>query len=180
MIFTPTALADAYVIDLELREDERGFFARTWCQDEMAAQGLTARIVQANMSFNRKRGTLRGMHYQAAPYAEVKLVRCVRGSIVDVIADLRPDSPTYLQWLAVELTATNRRALYIPEGFAHGFQTLEDDSEVFYQVSQAYMPQAERGVRYDDPALGIEWPLPVSVVSPKDMGWQPYQAMVNS
>jgi dTDP-4-dehydrorhamnose 3,5-epimerase len=175
MIFTATSLVGAYLIDLELREDDRGFFARAWCQEEFAAHNLVTRAAQANISYNRKRGTLRGMHYQIAPYAEVKLVRCIHGAIVDVIVDLRPESPTYMQHVAVELSAANRRALYVPEGFGHGFQTLEDDSEVLYQVSQMYTQHAERGIRHDDPALQITWPLPVSVISAKDMSWPAYQ-----
>lgn len=174
MIFIETELKGAYIIDLERREDERGFFARTWCQQEFEAHGLVARIVQANMSYNKLKGTLRGMHYQRAPYAETKLVRAVRGAILDVIVDLRPDSPTYRRWIGVELSADNRRALFVPEGFAHGFQTLEDDTDVSYQVSAFYTPGAEGGARYNDPAFDIQWPLPVSVISDKDAGWPDY------
>lgn len=175
MIFTETELKGAYIIDLERREDDRGFFARTWCQQEFEAHGLVARIVQANMSYNKLKGTLRGMHYQRAPYAETKLVRAVRGAILDVIVDLRPDSPTYRRWIGVELTADNRRALFVPEGFAHGFQTLEDDTDVSYQVSAFYTPGAEGGARYNDPAFDIQWPLPVSVISDKDAAWPDYE-----
>lgn len=171
MRFTPTELKDAYVIDIEQRADERGFFARTWCQQEFAQHGLVATIAQANMSYNHKRGTLRGMHFQRAPHAEVKIIRCTRGAIYDVIIDLRPESPTYKRWIGVELTAKNYRMLYVPEGFGHGFQTLEDETEVAYNVSQFYTPGAEGGVRYNDPAFGIEWPLPVSVISEKDADW---------
>ena len=171
MIFTATRLAGAYLIDPERIEDERGFFARTWCRDEFERQGLNPRLVQCNVSYNHRRGTLRGMHYQAKPHEEAKLVRCTRGAIYDVIVDLRPDSPTYRQWVAVELTAENRRMLYIPEGFAHGFQTLADETEVFYQMSESYHPQSARGVRYDDPALGIAWPLEVAIISEKDRGY---------
>ena len=171
MIFTETELRGAYSIELEKREDERGFFARTWCQDEFEAQGLVARIVQANLSFNKKQGTLRGMHYQVAPHAETKLVRCTRGAIYDVIIDLRPDSPSYRQWVGVELTADNYRMLFVPEGFAHGFQMLTDNTDVMYQVSAFYTPGAERGLRYNDPAFGIRWPLEVQVISPKDQHW---------
>jgi dTDP-4-dehydrorhamnose 3,5-epimerase len=142
-----------------------------WAKDEFAEHGLVDRVVQMNLSYNRLAGTLRGMHFQHAPYAETKLVRCIRGAIYDVIIDLRPDSPTYKRWIGVTLTAANRLALYVPEGFAHGFQTLEDDTEVFYQVSQYYTPSAEGGVRYDDPAFGIEWPLPVTEMSEKDKRW---------
>ncbi|EFO82132.1 dTDP-4-dehydrorhamnose 3,5-epimerase [Oscillochloris trichoides DG-6] len=171
MYFTPTELSGAYIIDLQRFEDNRGFFACTWEANEFAAQGLSTNVVQANLSYNRTKGTLRGMHFQHAPYAEVKLIRCVRGAIVDVIIDLRPDSESYKRWISVELSADNRRALYIPEGFAHGFQTLVDDVEVMYQVSQFYTPSAADGVRYDDPAFGITWPLPVSEISPKDAAW---------
>ncbi len=171
MRFIPTELKDAYIIEPEPREDNRGFFARVWAQDEFAAHGLVDRVVQMNLSYNRVAGTLRGMHFQHAPYAETKLVRCIRGAIYDVIIDLRPDSPTFKRWIGVRLTAANRLALYVPEGFAHGFQTLEDETEVFYQVSQFYTPSAEGGVRYDDPAFGIEWPLPVTEMSEKDKRW---------
>jgi dTDP-4-dehydrorhamnose 3,5-epimerase len=175
MIFTETELKGAYIIDLERREDDRGFFARTWCQNEFEAQGLVARIVQANTSYNKLKGTLRGMHYQRAPYAETKLVRAVRGAIVDIIVDLRPDSPTYKRWISVELTADNRRALFVPEGFAHGFQTLEDNTDVSYQVSAFYTPGAEGGARYNDPAFDIQWPLPISVISDKDATWPDFE-----
>ena len=170
MIFAETPLAGAFVIDVEPREDERGFFARAWCRDEFAEQGLSTDVVQCNVSFNHHQGTLRGMHYQVAPHAEVKLVRCTRGAIYDVIVDLRPDSPTHTRWLGVELTAENRRALYIPEGFAHGYQTLADGTETFYQVSAFWAPEAERGVRWDDPAFGIAWPDPPGerVISERD------------
>ncbi len=171
MIFIETELKDAYIIDIEPREDQRGFFARTWCQQEFSAHNLTTTIAQANMSYNRHKGTLRGMHYQRPPYAETKLVRCTRGAIYDVIIDLRPDSPSYKRWIGVELTADNRRALFVPEGFAHGFQTLADHSDVMYQVSQFYTPGAEGGIRYDDPAFGIHWPIEVAVISEKDAGW---------
>jgi dTDP-4-dehydrorhamnose 3,5-epimerase len=175
MIFQQTELPGAYIIELEKRADERGFFARAWCQREFTAHGLTAQLVQTNISYNKQRGTLRGMHYQAQPFAEVKLVRCTRGAIYDVIIDLRRDSPTYLRWIGVELTAASHRMLYVPEGFAHGFQTLSDDAEVMYQVSQYYTPDAEGGVRYDDPAFGIDWPLEVAVISEKDRRWPDYQ-----
>ncbi|WP_299645001.1 dTDP-4-dehydrorhamnose 3,5-epimerase [uncultured Chloroflexus sp.] len=174
MRFMPTELKDAYIIEPELYEDNRGFFARVWAQNEFAEHGLVNRVVQMNLSYNRVAGTLRGMHFQHAPYAETKLVRCIRGAIYDVIIDLRPDSPTYKRWIGVKLTAANRLALYVPEGFAHGFQTLEDDTEVFYQVSQYYTPSAEGGVRYNDPAFGIIWPLPVTEMSEKDKRWQPF------
>jgi dTDP-4-dehydrorhamnose 3,5-epimerase len=176
MIFIETELKDATIIELERREDERGFFARTWCQHEFEEHGLVARIVQANMSYNRLKGTLRGMHFQHAPYAETKLVRAVRGAIYDVIIDLRPESPTFRRWIGVELSADNRRALYVPEGFAHGFQTLSDDADVMYQVSAFYTPGAEGGLRYNDPSFDIQWPLPVSVISDKDAAWPDYAA----
>lgn len=176
MLFTPAKLAGAYLIDLEKRADDRGFFARTWCRNEFRAQGLVEEFVQANVSYNRRKGTLRGMHYQLAPHEEVKLVRCTRGRIYDAIVDLRPGSPTYLQWIGVELSAANYRMLYVPAGFAHGFQTLEDETEVTYQVSAFYAPQAERGARYDDPAFGIQWPLPVEVISEKDRTWPDFLA----
>ena len=171
MIFTETKLSGAFVIDLEPIEDSRGFFARVWSASEFEDRGLSTRILQANVSFNRSKGTLRGMHRQAQPFAEVKLVRCTRGAIYDVAIDLRLDSPTYMQWTAVELTADNRRMFYIPEDFAHGFQTLMDDTEVTYQVSQVYTPGSERGIRFDDPAFNIDWPLPVNVISDKDNSW---------
>jgi dTDP-4-dehydrorhamnose 3,5-epimerase len=171
MFFTPTELVGAFVIDIQRFDDNRGFFARTWAQDEFERHGLVSQVVQMNLSYNRTRGTLRGMHFRYPPYAETKLVRCVRGAILDVIIDIRPDSPTYKCWISVELTAENRRALYIPEGFAHGFQTLVGDVEVMYQVSQPYMPSAEGGVRYNDPAFGIIWPLQPTEISLKDMQW---------
>ena len=173
MIFIETALSGAYILDIEPFIDARGFFARTWCQKEFGAYGLVSHLVQTNISFNNTKGTLRGMHYQIAPYEETKLVRCTKGAIYDVIIVLRQDSPTYMQWIGVELTAQNHKTLYVPENFAYGFQTLEDDTEVTYQVSQFYAPQAERGARYDDPAFGIMWPLEVVVIS-KDKSWSDY------
>jgi dTDP-4-dehydrorhamnose 3,5-epimerase len=174
VIFTETKLPGAYLIELEKFEDHRGFFARGWCQKEFEAHGLVPRIVQVNISYNKHRGTTRGLHYQVAPYAETKLMRCTRGAIYDVIVDLRPDSLTYMQWLGVELTAENHKMLYVPEGFAHGFQTLADDTEATYQVSQFYTPEAERGARYNDPAFGIKWPLEVQIISDKDKSWADY------
>lgn len=168
MIFTETELKGAFIIEIDPHEDERGFFARSWCENEFKEHGLNPRLAQCNISFNKKRGTLRGMHYQAEPYPEAKLVRCTMGAIYDVIIDLRKDSPTFKRWAAVELTAQNRRALYVPEGFAHGFQTLEDNTEVFYQMSEFYHPECARGVRWDDPAFGVEWRLPVSGSSLRD------------
>jgi dTDP-4-dehydrorhamnose 3,5-epimerase len=175
MFFTSTELEGAYIIDLQRFEDNRGFFACTWEANEFEKHGLVSQLVQANLSYNRTRGTLRGMHFQHAPYAETKLIRCVRGAIVDVIIDLRPGSPSYKRWISAELTAENRRAIYVPEGFAHGFQTLVDDVEVIYQVSQVYTPSAASGVRYDDPTFGITWPLPVSEISPKDLTWAVFE-----
>lgn len=168
MLFEKTKLTGALIVDIEPLTDERGFFARTWCQEEFGAQGLNTRWVQCNISFNKKKGTLRGMHYQIAPHQEIKLVRCMKGAIYDVIVDLRPSSATFRQWIAVELTADNRRALYIPEGFAHGFQTLVDESEVFYQMSAFYAPQCARGVRWDDWAFNITWPEDARIIADKD------------
>lgn len=171
MIFTATPLAGAMVLDLERREDSRGFFARTFCADEFAAHGLLPRVVQCNVSYNDEAGTMRGMHYQIPPAAETKLVRCTRGAIYDVIVDLRTESPTYLQHFGVELSEHNRRALFVPELFAHGYLALTGGAEVTYQVGEFYTPGAERGLRYDDPALAIEWPMPITVISEKDAGW---------
>jgi dTDP-4-dehydrorhamnose 3,5-epimerase len=168
MIFTETKLRGAYLIEPELFTDERGFFTCTWNQEDFARHGLKVRFVQANASFNKQRGTLRGMHFQVAPYQETKLVRCTVGAIYDVIIDLRESSPTFRQWTGVELTSSNRLELYVPEGFAHGFQTLMDNTEVAYQISEYYRPEAARGVRWDDPAFGIDWPLAISVMSERD------------
>jgi dTDP-4-dehydrorhamnose 3,5-epimerase len=166
--FVETPLAGAFVVDLEPIEDERGSFARTFSRDEFEAHGLSTDIAQCSISFNKRRGTLRGMHFQSEPYGECKLVRCIRGSIFDVIIDLRPQSATYRHWFGVDLTPTNGRMLYIPTGLAHGFQTLEDTTEVAYQISEPYRPTHARGVRFDDPAFGIEWPLEVTVISARD------------
>ncbi len=168
MIFTETKLSGATIVDLAPHYDERGFFSRSWCQREFVAHGLNPKLVQCNVSYNQKRGTLRGMHLQDAPFAEAKLVRCTRGGIYDVVIDLRAESDTYLQWLGVELTAENHRALFVPEGFAHGFITLEDDTEVFYQMSEFFAPECARGYRWNDPAFGIVWPVAVEVISEKD------------
>ena len=176
MIFTESPLAGACVIELEPRNDERGFFARAFCQHELAAHGLESSIAQANMSYNFKKGTLRGMHYQVPPHAEVKLVRCIAGAIWDVIVDLRPGSPTYKRWWGVELSAQNRKMLYVPRGFAHGYQSLADHSEVLYLVTEFYTPNAERGLRWNDPAFGIDWPLPDPILSPKDAVHPDYAA----
>jgi dTDP-4-dehydrorhamnose 3,5-epimerase len=171
MIFTETKLKGAYIIEPERRKDERGFFARTWCQQEFAATCPSVAWVQCNISFNEQQGTLRGMHYQVAPYEEAKLVRCTMGAVYDVIIDLRHDSPTFRQWSSVELTADNRLLLFIPEGFAHGFQTLMDATEVFYQMSQFYAPECARGVRWDDPAFKVCWPAAKRIISERDRGY---------
>lgn len=171
MIFTKTKLAGAYVIDPEPMEDDRGFFARTWCEKDAVKFGLNPHVAQCNVSFNKKKGTLRGMHYQVAPHAEAKLVRCTRGSLYDVVVDLRPGSKTFRQWLAIELTVENHRMLYVPEGFAHGFETLTDDTEVYYQMSESFVPDCARAIRWNDAAIGIEWPLPVTVISERDKNY---------
>ncbi len=171
MIFHETKLPGAFIIELDKKEDNRGFFARGFCEKEFAQHGLHTHMVQANLSFNHRKGTLRGMHYQVPPASEPKFIRCIRGAIWDVIIDMRPDSPTYLQHIGVELSADNRRAIYVPDMFAHGNQTLSDEAELFYLVGEFYTPGCERGVRYDDPAVGIDWPLPVSVISEKDAAW---------
>jgi dTDP-4-dehydrorhamnose 3,5-epimerase len=171
VIFLPTSLPGAFIIDIERREDDRGFFARTWCRREFEEMGLSAGLAQCNTSYNRRRGTLRGMHWQAAPNAEAKLIRCTRGAIWDVIVDLRPDSPTYLDHVGVELTADSRRALYVPEGMAHGFVALEDDTEVFYQMSEFYEPTAARGARWNDPAFAISWPVGDPILHPRDAAY---------
>lgn len=171
MRFTPLSVAGAYVIDIEPAHDERGFFARIFDADGFAALGLARTFIQLSLSYSRRRGTLRGLHYQDTPAVETKLVRCVRGAMHDVVVDLRPGSPTYLAHAVVELSAENRRAVYIPPLVAHGFQTLADDTETLYQIDAPYTPDAARGVRYDDPALGISWPLPVSVINDKDRSW---------
>jgi dTDP-4-dehydrorhamnose 3,5-epimerase len=168
MIFTETKLKGAYVIDVERREDARGFFARAFCQHEFEAHGLKPIIAQANVAHNRQKGTVRGMHFQIPPAAETKLVRCTRGAILDIIVDLRPESPTYLQHVAVELNEDNQRALYVPERFAHGYQVLSDKTDTSYQVGEFYSPPHERALRYDDPRLGLTWPLPMTVISDKD------------
>jgi dTDP-4-dehydrorhamnose 3,5-epimerase len=171
MRFTETPIAGAYVVDLEPMSDERGFFARSFCAREFREKGLNPRVAQSNISYNFARGTLRGMHYQVDPAPETKLVRCSRGAIYDAIFDVRPASPTYCRSYGIELSEENRLALYVPEMCAHGFQTLVDGAEVTYHVGEYYTPGTEKGVRYDDPTLGIEWPLPVSVISPKDASW---------
>lgn len=171
MIFRDTSLPGAFVVDVEPRSDSRGFFARSWCRQEFESHGLVTDFPQANLSVNPTRGTLRGLHYQRAPFEEVKLVRCTKGALYDVIVDLRPRSPTFRRWYAVELSADNHRALYVPKDFAHGFQTLTDNTEAQYMVSAYYQPGSEAGLRYDDPSLEIHWPLPVSKISDKDKEW---------
>jgi dTDP-4-dehydrorhamnose 3,5-epimerase len=168
MIFGETKLPGVFEIHLELKADERGFFARTWCQKEFEAHGLNTSLAQCNVSFNTRRGTLRGIHYQASPCAESKLVRCTQGAIYDVVVDLRPDLPTFREWIAVVLTAQERNMVYVPEGCGHGFLTLKDDAEIFYQMSEFYNAESARGVRWDDPAFQISWPGKVEVISERD------------
>jgi len=175
MRFVATPLADGYIVELDRLEDERGFFARSFCSAEFAAHELAASFPQCNVSYNARRGTLRGMHYQREPYAEAKVVRCTRGAIYDVIVDIRPGSPTFRRWFAVDLTADNHRMLYVPQGYAHGFQTLMDDSEVFYMMSETYHPEAAAGIRWNDPAFGISWPLAEPIVSARDAGYATFQ-----
>jgi dTDP-4-dehydrorhamnose 3,5-epimerase len=170
--FTPAPLEGAWLIDLEPIADERGSFARTWCAREMEAHGLATRVVQCSVSRNTRKATLRGMHWQAAPHEETKVVRCTRGAVFDVIVDLRPGSGTFRRWFGAELSAANGRALYVPAGFAHGFQTIEDDTEVAYQMSESHHPESARGVRWDDPAFSIEWPHAASrIIHPKDLAY---------
>jgi dTDP-4-dehydrorhamnose 3,5-epimerase len=176
MKFTEAALPGTFLIDIDPHSDDRGFFARLWCKDELTRKGLVADLAQISVSFNRKRSTLRGMHYQVAPHEEVKLVRCTRGAIYDVLVDLRRDSPTFRRWISAELTAENRRTLYVPKGIAHGFQTLEDHTEVLYQISEFHRPESSRGVRWDDPAFRIEWPDPSPILSDRDSSFPDFWA----
>lgn len=171
MKFIKTPLEGAYVVELEKREDERGFFARAFCVDEFAEHGLKTEIKQSNLSGSVHKGTTRGLHYQVAPMAEVKFIRCIKGSVFDVLVDMRPESPTYKQWFGLELTEENQTAIYIPEGFAHGHQTLKDNSQIMYLTTQVYSPEHERGIRWNDPAIGVQWPLEPTVVSDKDQSW---------
>lgn len=173
--FRETPLPGAWVIDPERIEDERGFFARSWCRQEWIERGLNPALVQCNITWNHRRGTLRGLHWQEEPHAEAKLVRCTRGSIYDVIVDLRPKSPTWKQWFAIELSAFNHTMLYIPEGFAHGLQTLQNESEVFYQMSEEYHPECARGVRWNDPAFGIQWPIAERIIAARDEAFPDYE-----
>ncbi|MGV3706126.1 MAG: dTDP-4-dehydrorhamnose 3,5-epimerase [Arcticibacter sp.] len=180
MIFTETKLKGAFVIDVKRLEDERGFFGRSYCQTEFEKYGLNTSVVQANVSYNLQKGTLRGMHMQLAPFEETKLVRCTRGAIYDVIVDLRGDSATFRQWIGVELRADSYKMLYVPEGFAHGFITLEDNTDVTYQVTQFYTAGSERGYRFDDPAFGIVWPIEPLVISPKDLSHPLFESVLAS
>jgi dTDP-4-dehydrorhamnose 3,5-epimerase len=168
MTFLETKLSKVFEIHLDLNCDDRGFFARSWCQREFESHGLNSKVLQCNVSFNTTKGTLRGIHYQAAPHAEAKVVRCTKGVIYDVVVDLRPQSPTFKHWIAVVLAADKRNMVYVPEGCGHGFLTLEDDTEVFYQMSEFYHPELARGVRWDDPAFQIVWPHKVGVISERD------------
>ncbi len=172
MLFTETKLTGAFIIEPERARDERGFFARIYSADEFRLYGLKTDYVQWSVSFNHQRGTLRGLHYQASPHQEAKIVRCTMGSVFDVIIDMRSSSPTFMTWRGTELTAQNRKMVYVPEGFAHGFQTLEDNTEVSYQISEFYHPESSRGIRWNDPALDIHWPLEVSVISTQDQSWE--------
>lgn len=174
MKFLPTPVEGAFVIEVEPHVDERGLFARVWCGREAEAVGLEPSVTQVNVGFSRRAGTIRGMHYQPPPFDEVKVVRCTAGTVYDVVVDLRPESPTHRTWHGVELSPGNRRMLYIPRGCAHGYQTLEDDCEIAYHTSRAYVPEHATGVRYDDPAFGIEWPRAVTLISEGDLGWKPY------
>jgi dTDP-4-dehydrorhamnose 3,5-epimerase len=171
MLFTETKLKGSFILDIEPKQDHRGFFARAFCQKEFEAHGLKPVIAQANIAFNYKKGTLRGMHFQYPPASETKVVRCIRGGILDIIVDLRPESPTYLQHVSVELNEDNHRALYVPERFAHGYQVLYDNTETSYQVGEFYTPSAEGGLKFDDPTLDLEWPLPVTEISERDQNF---------
>ena len=172
MLFIETKLKGAFVIELEKYSDDRGFFSRAWCQKEFKEQGINSRFVQANIGFSKNSGTIRGIHYQIAPFEEAKLVRCIRGAIFDVVLDLRPELPSFKQWFGVELSDENRKMLYVPEGCAHGYQTLVDNTEFFYQVSQVYSPESERGILWNDPEFDIEWPIDEDlVISEKDQNW---------
>ena len=176
MKFISTPLKGAYILELEPREDSRGFFARTFCANEFKDHDLKPSVAQINLSYNYHKGTMRGLHYQLPPSAETKLIRCTRGAVYDVIIDLRPTSPTYLQHYGIELTQSNRKSLYVPEMFAHGYLTMRNDTEITYHVGQFYSPEDERGIRYDDPRFGIEWPLPIEVISEKDANWPAFEA----
>lgn len=172
MKFTETKIPGVYIIDIEPATDERGFFARTFCEKELAAHGLCTRFVQNSISLNKKKGTLRGMHFQAEPYQEIKIVSCNKGAIFDVALDIRKDSPAFKCWTSCELTGDNHRMIYIPQGCAHGFQTLQDDCQVSYQISEFYRPECSRGIRWDDPAIGIKWPIKEKIISQKDLSYE--------
>jgi len=174
MLFLETSLQGAFIIEPERKEDERGFFARVFCVEEFEAHGLDTRLVQCSISYNKQKGTLRGMHFQTFPHEEVRLVRCTTGAVYDVVLDLRSGSPTFKRWIAEVLTSENRRMMYVPRGFAHGFLTLENNCEVLYQMSESYHPEAAQGVRWDDPAFGIQWPIPLSIISDKDLNYQAF------
>ncbi len=176
MIFNETKLKNAFIIEIEQLDDERGFFARAWDNKKFEEHGLNSKLVQSNISFTKKKGTIRGMHYQVPPYTEAKLIRCTRGKIYDVIIDLRTKSKTFTKWMSVELSGINHRMIYVPEGFAHGFQTLEDNTEVFYQVTKEYNPNYEGGLRWDDPVFGIKWPLGKKIISKKDRSWKSFES----
>ena len=175
MIYTPSCIPGAWIIDVEPIHDQRGFFAMTWLPDELRERGMDPALAQCNLAFNLKRGTLRGMHLQSDPHAQIKIVRATRGALLDVIVDLRPESPTFRKWDTAELTADNRRMLYIPAGIAHGYITLADDTEVYYHASSLWAPGAERGIRWNDPAFGIEWPMQPVVISEKDASWPDFR-----
>ena len=175
MIFRSTEIKDTWLIDIEPHRDKRGFFTRTWCEREFVANGLETRIAQESVSWNLVRGTMRGLHLQKPPHEEVKIVRCTRGAIFDVVVDIRPRSPTFLRWLGFELSADNHRALYVPKGCLHGFQTLVDETEVFYQISNFYAPESATGYRYDDPVFSITWPLPITAIGDNDLHWPAFR-----
>ncbi len=179
MKFSKTKIPGLKIVDIEPVADERGIFARTWCEEEFKTAGLSTALAQFSISFNKAKGTLRGMHYQLAPATEIKLIRCTQGSVFDVIIDLREDSPTFRQWVACELTAQNHRALYVPEGLAHGFITLEDNTEMFYQISAPYAPASATGVRWNDPSFKIEWPLKPTVISPRDAEYKDFDQLLS-
>lgn len=179
MFFNETKLKNAFIIELEKLEDERGFFARAWDTKKFEEHGLNSKLTQCNISFNKKKGTLRGMHYQLPPHAEAKLIRCTKGKIFDVIIDLRTNSPTFTKFISVELSDTNHKMIYVPEGFAHGFQTLEDNSEIFYQVTHEYSPNHEGGLRWNDQTFGIKWPIEHKIISEKDCNWKSFKTGID-
>jgi dTDP-4-dehydrorhamnose 3,5-epimerase len=180
VIFEPTPIEGSFLVTMEPREDDRGWFARAWCEEEFRERGVDVRAVQTNVSYNRRRGTIRGLHWQVEPYGEAKLVRCTAGAVFDVAIDVRPASPTYTRWQGISLAAGDQRLVYVPEGCAHGYQALTDGTELTYNVSHAYVPGAERGVRWNDPAFAIEWPLAEAIVSEKDESWPDFQVEVTA